>query len=139
MAYRNTIFNTWLPTITGSTTNPTVNYTTQLGKYSVFGNQAFIKGHIVINTISGGSGNLTISLPFGCVNTSVNVISCYLSNITFVASTCEYNGIPTPGTSVFVLISPRSATTRTTMPVSALTSGSVIVFSGFYYILPAST
>lgn len=58
---------TWTPSYQGSTTNPTVTYTAQEGKYTKIGDTVHIWGRIVINTITGGSGYLIISgLPFVC-------------------------------------------------------------------------
>ena len=61
----------WTPAIGGSTGNPTVAYTTQLGKYTRIGDVVHIKCSIEINTISGGSGNARITgIPFTSANDS---------------------------------------------------------------------
>ena len=56
---------TWTPTITASTTNPTVSYATQTGFYTKIGRIVSIQGRIGLTAISGGSGNFRLSgLPF---------------------------------------------------------------------------
>lgn len=54
---------TWTPAITGSVSNPTVTYTVQEGNYVRLGPLVFFSFRLVINTISGGSGSLRVSLP----------------------------------------------------------------------------
>jgi hypothetical protein len=56
---------TWTPTFTGSISNPTVTYGTQLGQYTKVGRQVTCTGRISISSASGGSGQTRISgLPF---------------------------------------------------------------------------
>lgn len=59
---------TWSPAITGSSSNPTITYTSQLGYYTRIGNLVFFTVLIVINTVSGGSGTCRVSLPFTVAN-----------------------------------------------------------------------
>jgi hypothetical protein len=63
---------TWTPSFTGSTTNPTVSYNVQTGKYTKIGRlvtASFVC--IASGTPSGGSGDILISgLPFGVSTTS---------------------------------------------------------------------
>lgn len=54
---------TWTPAITASTSNPTITYTSQVGQYLQIGKLVFANFSIVINTYSGGSGNIRVSLP----------------------------------------------------------------------------
>lgn len=56
---------TWTPTITGSTTNPTITYIDQKGTYVKVGRLVTISCAFSYSAASGGSGNLQISgLPF---------------------------------------------------------------------------
>lgn len=55
---------TWTPVITGSSSNPTVTYGLQRGKYVRVGNVVTVSAFISWSAISGGSGDLRISLPF---------------------------------------------------------------------------
>jgi hypothetical protein len=56
---------TWTPTFGGLTTNPTVTYTVQTGKYVRIGNFVHVSFELDADSFSGGSGNLTIDgVPF---------------------------------------------------------------------------
>jgi len=56
---------TWTPTITGSTTNPTVTYDLQRGVYTKVGRVVTVSCFLSWTAISGGSGDARISgLPF---------------------------------------------------------------------------
>lgn len=59
---------TFTPVITGSSSNPTVTYTTQLGWYQLIGNWCQADVNIEINTFSGGTGAIRISLPFAAAS-----------------------------------------------------------------------
>jgi hypothetical protein len=62
---------TFTPTIVATTTNPTVTYGRQDGRYVKIGMLVYASGSIVVNTISGGSGNLAVGgFPFASRNTS---------------------------------------------------------------------
>ena len=56
---------TFSPTYIGDTSNPTVSFTTQIGRYTKVGRQVHIIGFLHVSTVSGGGGGLSIgSLPF---------------------------------------------------------------------------
>ena len=56
---------TWTPVVGGTTGNPTVSYSTQLGKYVKIGRVVHIFCQLRLTSSSGGSGNLIITgLPF---------------------------------------------------------------------------
>ena len=56
---------TFSPTYIGDTSNPTVSFTTQIGRYTKVGRQVHIVGYLRVNSVSGGGGGLAIgSLPF---------------------------------------------------------------------------
>ena len=57
----------WTPTINGTITNPTVNYTTACGRYTKIGDTVFLAGYVFVTAgnLSGGAGNILIgNLPF---------------------------------------------------------------------------
>lgn len=56
------------PVITGSISNPTVTYINRLMDWAKVGPIIHCQGYIEINTISGGSGDIKISLPFPANN-----------------------------------------------------------------------
>jgi hypothetical protein len=59
---------TWTPAYIGATSNPTVTYTTQEGSYTKTGDMVTVRAQLIVNTTSGGSGNLRIGgLPFTAV------------------------------------------------------------------------
>lgn len=60
---------TFTPTITGSSSNPTVTYITQVGKYTKVGNLVRANIYLETSAFSGGSGNLQFAgLPFTSAN-----------------------------------------------------------------------
>ena len=62
---------TWTPIYTGSTTNPTVTYTTNVGTYVKIGKLVYLSCRIIVSTVSGGSGILFISgIPFTGLSTN---------------------------------------------------------------------
>ena len=56
--------DTWVPVLSSEGGGETVTYTTRLGTYVKVGNLVQFNLFIKINTVSGGSGNIRISLPF---------------------------------------------------------------------------
>ena len=52
---------TWVPTISGSSSNPTINYVLRRGYYSKIGSQVTLWFDIGWNSKSGGSGNVQIT------------------------------------------------------------------------------
>jgi hypothetical protein len=59
----------WTPTLTASTTNPTVTYTSNNGKYTKIGNVCHASFQMRVSSHSGGSGTYQVSgLPFASVN-----------------------------------------------------------------------
>ena len=56
---------TWTPTITGTGTNPTVTYgSPRAGVYTKIGRVVYFNISMEISSISGGTGDIKISLPF---------------------------------------------------------------------------
>lgn len=65
---------TWTPTILGSSGNPTITYSNQVGLYVRIGTLCIVWGFISTSAYSGGSGNFRIgNLPF-TVSPSVNPV-----------------------------------------------------------------
>ena len=74
--------NSFTPTIVASTSNPTVGYSVQYGRYTRIGNLVTVQIKIDISSISGGSGQLRIGgLPFTS-NTDANYRSAGISSFT---------------------------------------------------------
>jgi hypothetical protein len=56
---------TWTPTYLGSTTNPTITYGQQVGRYVKIGRLVYVEANIATTSASGGSGVLNLGgLPF---------------------------------------------------------------------------
>lgn len=61
----------WTPTITGSGSNPTPTYTTQVGRYIKVGKLVYVTCTIQVSALTGGTGNFEISgLPYTTQNTT---------------------------------------------------------------------
>ncbi len=62
---------TFTPAFAGSGGNPTVSYQTQQGRYTKIGNLVHVQIRLQTMSVSGGSGNLSITgLPFASATTS---------------------------------------------------------------------
>jgi hypothetical protein len=86
---------TFTPTIVATTTNPTVSYGRQDGRYVKIGMLVYATGSIVVNSISGGSGNLAFGgFPFTSRNT--NEADRTAINISYVSGFSSTT-IPTSG------------------------------------------
>jgi hypothetical protein len=59
---------TWTPVLQGGSTNPTISYNSQLGRYTKIGNTVNFVLFINVGSISGGSGNAQITLPFSALS-----------------------------------------------------------------------
>ena len=58
---------TWTPTYLGTTGNPTITYTVQLGVYTKIGNTVHCQGRLQTSAASGGSGAVQVgNFPFEC-------------------------------------------------------------------------
>jgi hypothetical protein len=78
---------TFTPTVLGSSTAGTANYTVQVGRYTKIGNRVFISGRIVYNTLTG-TGNLLVGgLPFTVANVSNNYAGVSLGDLNGLALT----------------------------------------------------
>jgi hypothetical protein len=80
---------TFTPVITGSSSDPTVTYSRQRGKYVRVGNVVTISVDLIWDAISGGSGDARLSLPFAgesSVGASGAGPIAVLDGVTFAAS-----------------------------------------------------
>jgi len=106
---------TFTPTILGTTTNPTVSYGRQDGRYVKIGMLVYASGSVVVNTITGGSGNLTVAgFPFTSRNTSeadrTAINFSYVSG--FSSTTIPTSGIFNAGTTFAEMLVFNSADAR---------------------------
>lgn len=130
--------DTYVPVITGSTSNPTVSYTTQTGQWmrirlAGVGAITVMRCLVVINTISGGSGNLQISVPHNA-NGNTQGLPLLLRGVD-VNGTSTAIGvmlrIQTSG-QIGIVASIHDNADRVVEPVSALANGDTIDFAGAY-------
>jgi hypothetical protein len=126
----------YTPEITGSTGNPTITYTTQVGRYHSNGlivNFTFV---ITINTFSGGTGDLRVSLPVASLNTTstgtINTIRIIGPDVTGTPVTLGFQ--VTAGQAYGTLTTSVDNGAGTTEPVTILAAGDTLVCSGFYFI-----
>ena len=128
---------TYTPVFTASSSNPTVTYGLQRGKYVRVGNVVTVSAFISWSAISGGSGDLRISLPFAgesSVGASGAGSISSLDGITFAAlrTFCSfqpqanvlYGNLPQTGSGV--------SSSNTT--IAQMASSGSIIFSCTYLI-----
>jgi len=126
---------TWTPAITGSTTNPTVTYTTQVGKCTRIGNCVFYNFFIRVNTYSGGSGNVVVSLPFAAAGTSADgaTAAIYASGVDFGGTPASLVFQISPGAATGIFIAVQDNGTRQFLDVAGVAAGDDLQASGFYW------
>lgn len=127
---------TWLPEITGSTSDPTVTFTVQAGKWREINGIRFISFDITINTYSGGSGQLRISLPSPVAAGSPNGarMAVSISNVDTPNSAVNVIFQGSPGNSYGLLISAHDVGAATAFTTAALSAGDIINASGWYFV-----
>lgn len=123
---------TWSPAITGSGSNPTVTYTTQAGRYTRIGDMVFYRVNIVINTISGGSGDVRISLPSTAAGNDAAPV--LLHNVDMPGTPISVVAYTRAANANFVIYSIQDNGAVSALQVSGLAAGDIIAVSGFYFV-----
>ena len=115
----------YTPVLGGSGSNPTVTYSLQIGSYTQIGNIVIVDWNITITAISGGSGNVTITLPIANGST----VECHgtltVDNVTFSGYVSTSVAI---SASVMQIVSTTS--TGTTTPILVSTIGATASLRG---------
>jgi hypothetical protein len=127
---------TWTPTLTGSSTNPTVTYILQRGIYTKIGRLVTIECFVKWSAFSGGSGDLLLSaLPF----TTDSSVGAYgggaisqLDGITFSAGRTAANMQPLANTTTAIISTFGSAVNTTPTGVSQVAASGSIIFTLTY-------
>jgi hypothetical protein len=122
----------WSPVITGSTSDPTVTYSTQVGLYTRFGNLVAYTFTIVINTVSGGGGNLHVSLPL--VANSNYIGSASLSGVDVPTGAINTVFMTLNGQAVGRYHVDRDDATLSNVPVTGLAAGDTLRATGIYFV-----
>lgn len=123
------------PTLGGSGSNPVVTYTSQDSYFMRFNNVCLFSFSIFINTISGGSGNNRIPMPFTA--SALNQPRCFVA----------IDGVAMPGSAPFVAafnvitssnlgsaIVLQNNAVFAALPVTLFGPGDSMQVSGFYYV-----
>lgn len=117
-ALANYLESTFTPTVTASTSNPTVTYTTQTGRYTRIGNRVYTTITLVLATYSAGTGDVQISgLPVTSSSSNVAVGAIYCDNVTF--ATTYINPVLAGSSTDIKIIGTTSASGSTTLASGA--------------------
>ena len=127
---------TFTPTLTGVSSNPSVTYTTQVGFYQKLGNFVFTNGKIVINTISGGTGNTSISsMPFTSINDSNESAGTVIfQTLTWDSATIYYDHLITGNDTRLQFQETKNNTTKGALTVTSWGAADDVEFNCNYYV-----
>lgn len=124
---------TYSPVITGSTGNPTLTYTTQVGRYTRIGDRVDYFVRIVINAITvAGSGDLRISLPSAANNAHPATIS--LSGVDVPGTPINVHFLTTTGQAYGLILATQDNAAAQITAVTALANGDGIIIQGVYFV-----
>lgn len=128
---------TWTPVITASSSNPTVTYSRQRGKYVRVGNVVTVSVDLIWGAISGGSGDVQLSLPFAgesSVGASGAGPISILEGVTFAQSRTFCNVQPQASVLYAVLPQSGSGVSTSNTTVAQLSANGRLVLSCTYLI-----
>jgi hypothetical protein len=125
---------TWSPAITGSSSNPTLTYASQVGTYTKIGNLVNFSLLLVTATYSGGSGDLRISLPFTNGAANNHVFTAYASSLSWTASKTALVGIANPSEAFLLLRGLENNAAVGTVQTGDYVNGDVILISGAFTV-----
>jgi len=125
---------TWTPTYTASSSNPTVTYGNQIGRYVKVGQIVSASFRINTNGISGGSGNVFVSgLPYSSENISSMFSSLLIGYSASFAGNAPQAGFLTQAGSAVQLLTNSATSSRSqiasSIAVSDLATGSGAAFN----------
>lgn len=118
----------WTPAIQGSGSNPTVNYSSRIAIYLRFNGWYFVFAQAFISTISGGSGDLRLSLPATTATTTA--IYAFTSNVDWPSGSM-LSAACASGTSYARFISHGDNIAPAALQISGLANGDDIGIMGF--------
>lgn len=123
---------TWSAVITGGTTNPTVTYTSNAGRYTRIGNVVVFSYLIIINTFSGGSGNLRVSLPLTV--SGALAVNAYTNGVDLPGTPVGVVGEPVPTVSYMEFDALQDNAAPQKLTIAGVSAGDIIGGSGFYFV-----
>jgi hypothetical protein len=126
----------WSPAIQGTVSNPTIAYTANNGRYAQEGPLVFFHLDVVINTISGGSGNVRITLPkTNRTGNAVHVNGLVMTTgVDLVDTPVMVVGTVIAGQAYLDLYVGRDNTSKSALPLANLAAGDEISVSGCYFV-----
>lgn len=128
---------TWTPTILGSSSNPTLTYTSQVGFYVRIGNLVHVSARIAWSALSGGGGNARVSLPIaGAGNGDFSeTLPVLLAGIEFPTGvTSAVLRVRPGGAASADLFGSGSGINSTAFGLTHLVGSGSIIFSGLYRV-----
>lgn len=128
---------TYTPVFTASSSNPTVTYTRQRGKYVRVGNVVTISVDLIWSAISGGSGDVQLSLPFAgesSVGASGAGPIAVLDGVTFAALRTFCNVQPQASVLYATLPQAGSGVSTSNTTVAQLSASGRLVLSCTYLV-----
>jgi hypothetical protein len=125
---------TWTPTLIGSSTSPTVTYSTRTGRYTKIGNVVYVSFRITFS-FSGGSGSIFISgLPFTAASNAQPKSPPQQDNISDTGYTYLEMGA-TENSANASMGKNRSGAGAAGVQISDLNTGYSDINGGFYYFV----
>jgi hypothetical protein len=129
---------TWTPTLTGSSSNPTVTYDLQRALYTRVGRQVTVTCYLSWTAFSGGSGDVYVSgLPFtieSSKGTYAAAAIAQMDGVTYDASRTVPGLLGLAGSTSIRLQSYGSNVSTTKLSVGAIASSGSIVFTMSYFV-----
>jgi hypothetical protein len=129
---------TWTPTLTGSSSNPTVTYGLQRARYTRVGRLVTVECYISWSAFSGGSGDTYVSgLPF-TVESSPGAYGAaaiaQMEGVTFSTGRTAPGMLFLSNTTSLRLTCFGSGVSAVTIPTSSIASSGDIIFTGTYSV-----
>lgn len=124
---------TWTPAVSGSTSDGSVVYTTQVATYTKIGNRVFFNLQVQLNGAHSGTGNILIKgLPYACNATYGSATTQYANSLN-VAVVTALQFVIVQGESQIRLFR-YVAGAASALPMSNLNTDSNIIVSGNYVV-----
>jgi len=123
---------TWTPVYQGSVSNPTVGYAEQFGYYTQVGNVVTFTLRLVTSSVSGGSGDLRVTLPFTTKNNSGGIGGGGSVNFGFGFITNPVTIFT--GTNVSYLVMKVTPADLTNLQTSTLNAVCYLSIAGYFFV-----